>query len=89
MTKIKDMTKQAFCSLCQEETAHALSIEGATNDITLTCPCGHFIKVQHGTDKAGLDEFLAEHQALNTRDLSIQIPILTDEEKDAELGALV
>jgi hypothetical protein len=82
--------KKAFCAVEQKEIDHELKIEGAANDITLVCTdCGHFIKVPQGTTKDTLESFLVEHELLNTRDLSLQVPIMTEEEKQAELSNLV
>jgi uncharacterized Zn finger protein len=84
------MNKLAFCAKEQIEVEHDLSIEGAANDVTLTCSsCGHFIKVPQGITKKELDSFLSEHKEANIRDLDLQIPILTEEEKSVALENLI
>jgi transcription elongation factor Elf1 len=79
-------TKLAFCTECNEDKVHNLTIEGTDKDITLTCSvCGHFIKVPYGTTVEGMSEFLAEHKLANDREID-RTPILTDEEKEEELA---
>ena len=89
-TNMSNPIKMAFCAKEQKELEHELTVEGAMNDITLTCSsCGGFIKVPAGTKKEDLNTFLAEHEVANTRDLSLQVAIMTEDEKQAALEELI
>lgn len=61
-----DITKTAFCAICQQDLDHTVSIED-NGDIKLTCPNStldieHAIRMSGNVTKPEMEKILADHK---------------------------
>lgn len=60
-----------FCANEQAETQQTVDIDG-NGEVVLTCECGRFLKMPHGTTGAELRAYETKHVEANEKQLSIQ-----------------
>lgn len=77
-------TLKMFCAAEQLETAHSVDVDG-NGEVILTCACGRFTKLPGSTDAAGLQAYVAAHNASNVGQVTQES---IDEKKAALLASL-